>query len=92
MGFVDDAKRGQKVTPAIIALTIQRGVVQVEMRHLHVQTHEYWQGGQVKENPPPAQLGGFASGFSSMKHWMQDRKSTRLNSSHIQKSRMPSSA
>ena len=25
-------------------------------------------------------------------HWMTDRKSTRLNSSHIQKSRMPSSA
>ena len=24
--------------------------------------------------------------------WLQDRKSTRLNSSHIQKSRMPSSA
>ena len=24
--------------------------------------------------------------------WMVDRKSTRLNSSHIQKSRMPSSA
>ena len=24
--------------------------------------------------------------------WIQDRKSTRLNSSHIQKSRMPSSA
>ena len=24
--------------------------------------------------------------------WVQDRKSTRLNSSHIQKSRMPSSA
>ena len=25
-------------------------------------------------------------------HWQTDRKSTRLNSSHIQKSRMPSSA
>ena len=28
----------------------------------------------------------------AMRGWVKDRKSTRLNSSHIQKSRMPSSA
>ena len=32
---------------------------------------------------------GFLSGWC---YWTKDRKSTRLNSSHIQKSRMPSSA
>ena len=30
--------------------------------------------------------------FKRAKEWALDRKSTRLNSSHIQKSRMPSSA
>ena len=33
-----------------------------------------------------------ASGELSVTHALLDRKSTRLNSSHIQKSRMPSSA
>ena len=31
-------------------------------------------------------------GMISIYRWQGDRKSTRLNSSHIQKSRMPSSA
>ena len=35
--------------------------------------------------PEPAEAG-------ASKNWFVDRKSTRLNSSHIQKSRMPSSA
>ena len=33
-----------------------------------------------------------AQGRLEERKWYQDRKSTRLNSSHIQKSRMPSSA
>ena len=32
------------------------------------------------------------NGFRTLREGEQDRKSTRLNSSHIQKSRMPSSA
>ena len=36
--------------------------------------------------------GGWNNGFRSCADWLSDRKSTRLNSSHIQKSRMPSSA
>ena len=35
---------------------------------------------------------GYASSFKELMETTQDRKSTRLNSSHIQKSRMPSSA
>ena len=42
---------------------------------------------------PPASSGsGFPSASSSFTIDSLDRKSTRLNSSHIQKSRMPSSA
>ena len=37
-------------------------------------------------------VGMFLADTSELEHWLQDRKSTRLNSSHIQKSRMPSSA
>ena len=33
-----------------------------------------------------------SAGLLSAEGWARDRKSTRLNSSHIQKSRMPSSA
>ena len=36
--------------------------------------------------------GGLKGGRRSVKRGQSDRKSTRLNSSHIQKSRMPSSA
>ena len=36
--------------------------------------------------------GLFMSGIAPWLDWLLDRKSTRLNSSHIQKSRMPSSA
>ena len=39
-----------------------------------------------------AQLAGGVGGFVEIEAEPGDRKSTRLNSSHIQKSRMPSSA
>ena len=42
------------------------------------------------QSPPPVQ--GTVALEGTMKKVYRDRKSTRLNSSHIQKSRMPSSA
>ena len=37
-------------------------------------------------------LGGYSDSTQSTVRWIQDRKSTRLNSSHVSESRMPSSA
>ena len=37
-------------------------------------------------------LGGIANGCPAYRDWETDRKSTRLNSSHLKLSRMPSSA
>ena len=46
------------------------------------------------QNAAPAQADTYArpAALASKSLVLQDRKSTRLNSSHIQKSRMPSSA
>ena len=44
-----------------------------------------------QDREPPAWIAQVAAGTSSEVE-VEDRKSTRLNSSHIQKSRMPSSA
>ena len=43
------------------------------------------------DSPQPSQVGD-KSGVQRIRTTLSDRKSTRLNSSHIQKSRMPSSA
>ena len=63
---------------------------------------KHW--GIINEIVPPAMLMARARGladqladgpplvFAAIKETLRDRKSTRLNSSHIQKSRMPSSA
>jgi len=40
----------------------------------------------------PMATGVLVLGINNATKFLQDRKSTRLNSSHIQKSRMPSSA
>ena len=44
---------------------------------------------KVSENPLPNSEGGYGKPY---RDWETDRKSTRLNSSHITRSRMPSSA
>ena len=46
---------------------------------------------QVEEIECP-NCGGFGAVHSPYRDWETDRKSTRLNSSHITRSRMPSSA
>ena len=70
--------------------------------------HNYWRGYAEKNERPtelyqqitddgflgimvPEAYGGAGQGMTEMLLFI-DRKSTRLNSSHIQKSRMPSSA
>ena len=63
---------------------------------LHVQgLHEQALGQAVAADdvrgPPPPALGE-ADDQVAIRRQLLDRKSTRLNSSHIQKSRMPSSA
>ena len=45
-----------------------------------------------RANVPPAHFGYMASGIDDEVTLRADRKSTRLNSSHVQPSRMPSSA
>ena len=42
--------------------------------------------------PPPSTTGSFGSFNQNEREMLRDRKSTRLNSSHSQQSRMPSSA
>ena len=58
--------------------------------HLVVTSPPYW---NLKEYPfqEDVQLGNFGD-YRRFVGELTDRKSTRLNSSHIQKSRMPSSA
>ena len=53
-----------------------------------VSTTSGYMGGQ-KKNPTYEEVSAGITGHAEV---LQDRKSTRLNSSHIQKSRMPSSA
>ena len=46
----------------------------------------------MMENPEAGQIIPGSGGVRKLRWKRKDRKSTRLNSSHIQKSRMPSSA
>ena len=49
-------------------------------------------GAATPERPPKGSLAGIVAALRAKTRPTVDRKSTRLNSSHIQKSRMPSSA
>ena len=53
---------------------------------------EYLHGLAVAVTTIPDRCLGFQIIFSGYRDWETDRKSTRLNSSHSAKSRMPSSA
>ena len=66
----------KKASPAVVAITISKNVPKIES----------CPGQSPFGNLPPEFQQFFGGGMDL------DRKSTRLNSSHIQKSRMPSSA
>ena len=87
----EDGRRGDGLFPAVAV---------VDELHLH-QTSEIYDvllSGQVGQSSPlivaitTAGLDLSTFGYHEYRDWETDRKSTRLNSSHSAKSRMPSSA
>ena len=78
-----------------MAIELRRDRTAAMAQHLHIRSHELIADGTVAEGgadagPSPHDL--YDAALGACKALTVDRKSTRLNSSHIQKSRMPSSA
>ena len=61
------------------------------LRNLRARAFGFSEGDFIWEEPPDSVPPGMG-GFCLYRDWETDRKSTRLNSSHSAKSRMPSSA